>query len=150
MRKITLLLTLAIMGAILFGCQSEDKATTKAAKTNNELQSQDNDNLTLEAEITKVSISKSKGVSPTVFEEGEALETFRSLFSSAVKEEGIANMANPEFYLDVIDANDNKYSFHLWIGEKGQRSALMKTDDTHTLFTVSEDMTDKLIELVEK
>ncbi|PGT89023.1 MULTISPECIES: hypothetical protein [Bacillaceae] len=143
MRKITLLLSLTLLSAILFGCQSEDSTTTDAANTNAELQSEG------DAEITKISISKSKGVSPTVFEEDKDVETFKSIISSAVKEDGIANMANPEYYLDVIYINENKQSYHLWIGEKGQKSTLMKTDDTHTIYTVSEEMTDKLIELIE-
>ncbi|MBB6445620.1 hypothetical protein [Bacillus benzoevorans] len=38
---------------------------------------------------------------------------------------------------------------YLWIGEKGQRSTFMKPEDTHTIYTVSEEKTEKLIELVE-
>jgi hypothetical protein len=149
MKKFILLLSLTFMSAILFGCQSEDNTTLEGEKTNNEIQLEDNDNLKIEAEIIKVSISKSKGVSPTVFDEEEALETFRSLIFSAEKEGGIVNMANPEFYMDVIYANETKQGFHLWIGKKGQKSTLMKNDDTHTIFTVSEEMTDKIIGLVE-
>lgn len=138
------------MSAILIGCQSEDNTKSETEKNNPVLQSEDNNNLKSETEITEISISKSKGVSPTVFEEDEVLETFRSIISSAVKEEGIVSMVNPPgAYLDVIYANEKKQSFHLWIGEKGQKSTLMKTEDTHTIFTVSEEMTDKLIDLVD-
>ncbi|MBY6036957.1 hypothetical protein KUV80_09840 [Fictibacillus nanhaiensis] len=144
MRKFTLLLFLTLLSAILFGCQSEDNTTIDAGTTKTELQSQDND-LKVETKIAKISISKSKGVNSTVFEESETLETFKSIFLSAVREEGIVNMANPEFYLDVTYTNDPKQSFHLWTGEKGQKSTLMKTDDTNTIYTVSEEMTYKLI-----
>ena len=58
-------------------------------------------------------------------------------------------MADPEFYMDVIYNKNNQQSIYLWIGKKGQRSTFMKTEDTSTIYTVSNDMTDKLIELVE-
>jgi hypothetical protein len=138
-RKIILLaLFMAFMSAIFFGCQSKD---------NTKLQS--------DGEITKVSISKSSGFGKVnsdffvVLDDKETLETFKVVISSAVKEEGIADMAEPEFDLEVIYANGKKQGYHLWVGEKGQRSTLMYIDNTHTRYTVSEGMTKKLIKLVQ-
>jgi len=136
-RAILFVFTFVFMSIIFLGCQS---------KINNELQ--------LDGEITKVSISKSKGFGKinsdffAVFNDEETLKTFRSLISSAVKEEGIVDMIEPEFDLEVIYENENLQQFHLWVGEKGQRSTLMKIDNTHTIYTVSEEMTNKLIDLV--
>lgn len=146
MRKaILLVFTSTLMSIIFWGCQTEGD-TTLETKNNSELQ--------LDGKIKKVSISKSKGFSAnldffTVLEDEENFETVKRIFSSAVKEEGIVNMAEPEFYLEVISDDESKQGFHLWIGEKGQRSTLMKMDDTHTIYTVSEEMTIKLIDLVE-
>lgn len=149
MKKITLFLSLTLLSVLLFGCQSVDNTTKQREPNNSELKSEDNNTLIIEDEIAKISISKSKGVNPTVLEEDKDVETFKSIFSNANKELGEVNMANPEYYLDVVYTYENKQSFHLWIGEKGQKSTLMETDDTHTIYTVSEEMTDKLIELVE-
>jgi len=137
-RAILFVFTFVFMSIIFLGCQS---------KINNELQ--------LDGEITKVSISKSKGFGKinsdffAVFNDEETLKTFRSLISSAVKEEGIVDMIEPEFDLEVIYENENLQQFHLWVGEKGQRSTLMKIDNTHTIYTVSEEMTNKLLDLVQ-
>ena len=85
----------------------------------------------------------------TKSENDNKLSIFQAIFSNAVREPGIVDMAAPEFYMNVVYDKDNQKSLYLWIGEKGQRSTFMKTEDTNTIYTVSNDVTDKLIELVE-
>ncbi len=149
MRKNILIILIAVLvSSFLFGCQSEDNTALDIEKPTPEIQVADT-NLKLDGEITKIIVSKTKGVNATVFEKYEVIETFKNIISGAIKESGIVNMANPELYMDVVYENENKQSFYLWIGEKGQKSTLMKTDDTHTIYTVSEGMNDMVIELVE-
>ena len=149
-KTMSLVLSMTLVSTILLGCQSGDNTTidTDKAKTNQQLEENDG-KLKFDGEITKVSISKSKGNDTTVFDDDQSIETIKSVFASAVKENGIVNMANPEFYMDVVYANENKQRFQLWIGEKGEKSTLMRTDDTNTIYTVSEEMTDELIDLFE-
>ena len=165
MRKITLLVSsLAFMSVILFGCQSKDSATinpdkdtTEQESTKQELsvqesteqQPEDNEILILDGDIKKVSISKSKGNNATVFDDDFSIGVFSSVFSSAVKENGIVNMANPEFHVDIVYKNEDKQSFHLWLAGKFEESTLMKTDDTHTIYILPEDATNKIIDLME-
>ncbi|WP_394191812.1 hypothetical protein [Paenisporosarcina quisquiliarum] len=152
MRKnISTILTVFLVSSLLFGCHSEDNMAleTEKPKPSSEIQVDDNNQLKLDGEITKIIISKTKGVNATVFEKDEVIETFMNIISGAIKESGIVNMANPDLYMDVVYENGNKQSFYLWIGEKGQKSTLMKTDDTHTIYTVSGEMNDMVIELVE-
>ncbi|QFF98448.1 hypothetical protein PB01_06190 [Psychrobacillus glaciei] len=146
MKKVFLLVfTSTFMLIILFGCQSKGNTT---------LESINNSELQFEGKRTKVNISKSKGFSAnldffTVLEDEENFETVKRILSSSVKEEGIVDMAEPEYYLEVISEDESKEGFYLWVGEKGQRSTFMKMDNTHTIYTVSEEMTNKMIELVE-
>ena len=151
MRKtMSLVLSLTFISTILWGCQSGDSTTIDTDKTKPEQQSEEeNEKLNFDREITKVSISKAQGNIITVFDDEKSIETFKSIISSAVNENGIVNIVNPEYYMDVVYANKNKQSFELWIGEKGEKSALMKTNNTYTLYTVSKEMTDKLIDLIE-
>ena len=168
MRKtMPLVLSLTFISTILFGCQSGDNTTKDTDKNKIEQQTEvvtktdtdkvetnqqseeDKEKLKLDGEISKVSISKLKGNDTTVFNDDKSIETFNTIFTSTVKENGIVNMSNPEYYIDVVYSNDNKQSFHLWIGENGEKSTLMKTDDTNTIYTVSEEMTDKLVDLFE-
>jgi len=143
------ILTVVLVSSFLFGCQSEDNMAMETEKPTTEIQVENNNQLKLDGEITKIIVSKTKGVNATVYEKDEVIETFKNIISGAIKESGIVNMANPELYMDIVYENENKQSFYLWIGEKGQKSTLMKTDDTHTIYTVSREMNDKVIELVE-
>lgn len=150
MRKnIGTILTVFLVSSLLFGCQSKDNMAMETEKPSTEIQVEDYNQLKLDGEITEIIVSKTKGVNATVFEKEEVIETFKSIISGAIKESGIVNMANPELYLDVVYENENKQSFYLWIGEKGQESTLMKSDDTHTIYTVSAEMNEMAIELVE-
>ena len=142
----SLVLSLTFISTVLFGCQSGDNTTKDTDKNKIEQETE----VVTKTDIDKiVSISKSKGFDPTVFNDDKSIETFNTIFTSAVKEEGIVNMVNPEFYIDVVYSNENKQSFLLWVGEKGQRSTFMNSNDTNTIYTVSEEMTDKLIDLIE-
>lgn len=163
-KVISLVLLSAFMSVILLGCQSEDSTTINSDKNTTEQEStkqepseqesteqqpEDNEILLLDEEIKKVSISKSKGSSATVFDNDFSIGVLRSVFSSAVKENGIVNMANPEFYVDIVYENEDKQSFHLWLGGKFEESTLMKTDDTHTIYILPEESTNKIIDLME-
>ena len=105
-------------------------------------------------EISKVSLSNSSTIGQintdffTVYEDEEVLETFQNIFTSAVKQEGIVDIAEPEFDLEVIYKEGNKQEYHLWLGEKDEQSTLMQVEDTHTIYTISEEATNQLIDLV--
>ncbi|MCM3601029.1 hypothetical protein M3175_09825 [Robertmurraya korlensis] len=141
MRKVILkALPLLFISVLLYGCQFNENISTNSATENL---------LSIDSDVKSVSISKTKGFHEITFSDQKSLEAFHDIFSSAGKEPGIVNMADPEFYLKVNYDNENHQDFYVWIGEKGQRSTFMKTEDTHTIYTVSEEKTDHLIELVQ-
>ena len=82
------------------------------------------------------------------YQDEESLTLFQQAIATAVKDEGIVNMASPEYDVQIVDKAGNKYGYHLWLGDKGQNSSLMHVEDTHTIYTISEDFTGKLISLV--
>ncbi|NDI33626.1 hypothetical protein [Chengkuizengella sediminis] len=138
MKKIILLaLSMALISAILLGCQSNG---------NNGL---------ADAEVSKVSISKSSGfgkVNPdffTVYEDEETLKIFKNIILKAVKEAFKVYMVDPQFDLEFIFTDGTKQGYHLWVGEKGQKSTLMNIDDTSTIYSISEEMTNQLIDLIQ-
>lgn len=149
MRKAILMtLSLTLISLFLFGCQSKEN-TPSEPPVNTSTESENNHKLLIDSDLKSVSVSKTNGSDELTFDEKDSIRAFQSIFSSAVKEGGIVNMAKPEFYLEVVYAKESRQSLYLWIGEKGQKSVFMKVGDTHTIYTVSEDKTDKLIELVE-
>jgi hypothetical protein len=141
-------LSLAFMSLFLFGCQPKEPISNDA-NVNSSPKSENNKQLLLNNDFTSISITKPKGFNKITFDDKESLKAFQDIFSNAVREPGEVDMANPEFYIDVIYDKNNQQSMYLWIGKKGQRSTFMKTEDTSTIYTVSNDMTDKLIEIVE-
>lgn len=105
-------------------------------------------------ELAKVSISKSTGFGSVnthfikEYEDEEFLEIFHGAITTAVRNEGIVDMAAPEFDLQVVDTAGNKHGYHLWLGQTGQNSTLMDVKDTHTIYSISEDFTDSLSSLI--
>lgn len=150
MRKILFLVSsLALMSVLLLGCQFEESDTIDAHETVPIQQTGDiNEKFEADGEISTVSISKSQTSNATVIDDEVSIQTLKSIISSAVKEHGIVNMANPEFYMNVVYENENNQSFHLWIGKKGEKSAFMKTGDTHIIYTISEKMTNKFMDIL--
>ena len=130
-----LALLTALISLILLGCQSDGK------------------NGKTDVEISKVSISRSRGFGKvnsdfmTVYKNEEALTLFENVISNAVKEPGVVDMPKPEFDLQVIYTDGTSQGYHLWVGEKGQRSTLMNIDDTHAIYSISNEMTNQLIDL---
>ncbi len=121
---------------VLAGCQS--KADTPLSYEN----------------ITEVKVSVSTGfgkVDPNYFEvyqDPERLLIFKDLFRNAVEEEGIVDMIEPEYDLEVLCQKENLQGYHLWVGETGEISTLMKVENTHTIYTVPAEITAKLIDLL--
>lgn len=105
-------------------------------------------------DLVKVSISigaEFNKVNTDFFKEytdEEPLTLFQQAIATAVKNEGIVNMATPEYDVQIVDTAGNKYGYHLWLGDKGQNSSLMHVKDTHTIYTISEEFTEKLAALV--
>lgn len=131
---------------ILTGEKLSDLNGTSANST---AKSENDKKLSINNDFKSISISKPKGFNEITFDDEKTLKAFQNIFSSAVREPGKVDMADPEFYMNVIYDRNNQQSLYLWIGEKGHRSTFMKTEDTSTIYTFSNDMTDKLIELVE-
>ncbi|MFJ7405236.1 MULTISPECIES: hypothetical protein [unclassified Lysinibacillus] len=132
MKKFILcVLSLCILSVIVIACQSNESVN-----------------------ISKVSISKSSGFGKvnadffTVYKDKDSLDIFNNAISTAVKREGIADMAEPEFDLKVSYIDGNKQGYHLWLGEKGQKSTIMKVNDTHFTYAISEEITEQLIDLL--
>ena len=105
--------------------------------------------------LSKGSISTSQGfghINTDFFAEYEdkaTLHTLENIISSAVQEPGIVDMAEPQFDLELTYSDGSVQGYHLWVGSTGQRSTLMKVTDTHTVYSVSKEMTETLRELVQ-
>lgn len=107
------------------------------------------------ASLKQVSISNSKDFGKVntdffkVYEDKETLDRIKKALSNAVKAEGVVDMAEPEFDLKVVDTAGNEQGYYLWVGKKGQVSTLMNVEDTHTIYTIPEELTSSFIDWVQ-
>lgn len=149
MKRAIILLLFALMATFLFGCQPE-KEEVKAEEVGNETEGEEMDGLLATGKIAKVELSEVKGVNPIIYDEMGELEIIRDLFSSAVKEPGIVNMGDPEFYLKVVMEDGEKRYLNLWLGGEGETASLMNIEDTHTIYTVTADIKGSLAGLINR
>lgn len=154
LRKILLvLLSQTMVLSILFGCQSKESGSTetgvRVSKRSTEIEFPSPQRLTIDGDFSSITVSKSRGMNEITFNDRESLKTFQAVLSSAVKQEGVVDMASPEYYMEVLYNKEKKESLYVWIGGKWHRSTFMKTEDTHTIYAVSEKETDTLISMVE-
>jgi len=148
-----LVLLVSILTIVLMGCQA--KESNQSTESNELLEvhtaKKSNRPEASEVNLTKVSISNSSGfgrVNPkffTVYEDEEVLNLFDNAISKAVRLGGIVDMIEPEYDLEIIYSDGSKDSYHLWLGEKG---TLMDVNDTHTIYSVSEEITTQLVDLI--
>ena len=165
-KKILLLLSFIFIIIVFLGCQTAENIIRDSGEAVSRKQSgriinsnlllddqkdqlvEMSESLEIDGEIIKVSISNLEDNNKILFDDSESLKVFKEIFTNAVRLNGIVNMVAPEFIIDVVFINENEQKFYLWIGQTGEKSSLMKIDDTHTIYTVSEDMTGKLNDLI--
>lgn len=83
-----------------------------------------------------------------VFEDEESLEVFEDAIENAEKQEGIVDVSPPDFDLEVVYQDQSIEELHLWVGWENEISLLMKVEDTHTIYTIPQEITVKLIEIL--
>lgn len=158
-KGIILLVLLTIIFLSIVGCtksniDDEPKDMENDYSESGEVTENNSINLVLDGEIAKVSIYKLNNSDVTVLDisgtlnDKEALKTFKDILLDVTEEEGIVNMVNPEFSLELTYEDGIKQEFNLWVGKAGQKISLMKTNDTHNLYTISEEASHELTDLM--
>ena len=89
------------------------------------------------------------GIELTAEERSEAL-VYLNKHEMPLSDEELDNVAGggsrtPDDTLLGLEPN---HKCNLWEGKHGQKSSLMKTNDTHTLYTISEEATHELTDLM--
>ncbi|WP_033540961.1 hypothetical protein [Planococcus sp. CAU13] len=149
MKKVSCLFILLFASALLFGCQPTNEVI-KAEEPTHETEPFLSESLLEIAETAKVEVTKKKGVDAVIYEEADDITSFDAIFSSTTKEPGIVNMSAPTLYLKVSDTEGNEQYLQLWIGNEDEQASLMWEDDTHTVYSLTVEMTEKLAGLLEK
>lgn len=142
-----LYLSMVFTSVVLFGCQFEENTVKK---TSSQQYLEENEKLEIDVEFSVVTLTIIKEGKSFVFDDYNALEQFKSIISSAVKENGIVNIANPDYSVDIINENKDKQVLHLWLGGAFEESTLMNTNDTHIIYILPGESTNKILDLIEQ
>lgn len=127
-------MTLLVVPLVLVGCGTKDTDTD---------------------DFVKVSVAESigfDGFSPDFFiefDDEDTLADFEEMFENAVKQDGIVDMAEPEYAIEAEFEDGRKLQYYLWVGGADQRSTLMNVDDTQTIYLTSAEETKWLIDLLQ-
>ncbi|WP_336825084.1 hypothetical protein [Sporosarcina sp. USHLN248] len=124
---------------ILLGCQAVELNHAS-------MQQSENNELLLDEQIVKITISEIGGAGETVLQDVDSIASIRSIVNSAVKEDGIVNIIEPDFYMNLLYEHGVEESFYCWIGDSGMINTLMRTEDTHTIYTPFEETPVTLLE----
>ncbi|WP_058308184.1 hypothetical protein [Gracilibacillus massiliensis] len=130
------LITLISLSVLLIGCHSKEASSFE-----------------LKGEIVKISISESKGfyeINPNFFielKDDYAIEIITKAITTAEKQAGSVDMAEPEYDMRVFYDHGKKHDFHLWIEEE---TTLMELENTETTYSISPEMTKTLHNLISK
>ena len=160
MRKTYLLIvSMILISIILVGCQSNTniEGSNDDSKGSNADVEASNANVDVSnVLLSKINISNSKGFGTVntdffaVYEDEPTLETLQNAFTNAVMVAGMVDMMEPEYDLEFINTDGTKQAYHLWIGERERdtKSTIMKVEDTHFIYTISEEATNLLLDMV--
>ncbi len=144
MRRLMVLLTTICFFLFLTGCSNQD--SSQPVK-NNEIS---NSNMEFEKrnEFLKIEITEKKGVAAIVYDDPANLALFSEMFSKSKREPGIADMADPHFYVKATTVSGATADLQLWVGNEKMTSTWMDIDDTHTVYSVPASYTNELLTLV--
>lgn len=79
----------------------------------------------------------------------ELLPSLQEGLSEAKREPGIAEMTTPDYDVEATYDDDSIRTYHLWLGEEGQTSTWMTTEDSHSIYTTPPEMTERLLGILE-
>lgn len=158
MKKWMSLVLIVFVSLIIVACQQGEAVEESAENTDipiSEIETNESVDLQVNSDIIKVHISTFKAFDKmnTDFllgtDKKEPIKVIQQAIVNAVRQPGIVNMAAADYDMEVTYDDGSTPGYHLWLGKKGQKSTLMRVDDTHTIYTVSWEMTDQLLEVIQ-
>lgn len=150
MKKISFLSLLFLICCLsLIACSTDDKVSPSLSKVDEEAITHKKENPNLAENIEIVTINKmikfSEVDDNSLIEitNPEDIKILEDAFRSAVKQDGSADMSDPEYKIDF-----GEDIYYLWITETA--GTIMNLVDTHTIYTLSELSAQSVFELFER
>ena len=141
MKKIIRFIVLVfLMSSILLACQQE-KQPLDSDKEIKEVTIFESTEFKKEKSELIVSASDTK--------QSEIFVPVKNILVDARKQDGVVDMVEPNYYLEMIYEDNTRKEFHLWLMDvEGGKGSIMETEDTHILYNFSEELNTQLIHLL--
>ena len=141
MKKIIRFIVLVfLMSSILLACQQE-KQPLDSDKEIKEVTIFESTEFKKEKSELIVSASDTK--------QSEIFVPVKNILVDARKQDGVVDMVEPNYYLEMIYEDNTRKEFHLWLMDvEGGKGSIMETQDTHILYNFSEELNTQLIHLL--
>lgn len=129
----------------LLGCQTQgDNNSANKIKLENDLKEI---NIFQSSEFKKEKANLIVSASDT--ENTEIFETVKTVINKARKQDGIVDMIEPNYHLEVVYDDDSSKELYLWLMEaEGGKGSLMEVEDTHIVYNFSKELNAKLTDLI--
>ncbi|MCM2587899.1 hypothetical protein ABER02_07880 [Rossellomorea marisflavi] len=93
-------------------------------------------------------LSKPGGDSRLNEDDALMIQAVQEVFAGAVKVEGMADLEDPDFIMEVDAENGEQQKLLLWLGDEGEESRVKKSKDSKAVYSLDGKWTDRLRQLV--
>ncbi|MEW4326914.1 hypothetical protein Q0N12_09590 [Rossellomorea marisflavi] len=93
-------------------------------------------------------LSKPGGDSRMNEDDSLLIQAVQEVFAGAVKVEGMADLKDPDFIMEVDAENGEHQTLLLWLGEKGEEIQVKKADDSNAVYSLDGKWTKRMRQLV--
>lgn len=93
-------------------------------------------------------LSKPGGDSRLNEDDALMIQAVQEVFAGAVKVEGMADLEDPDFIMEVDAENGERQKLLLWLGDEGEETHVKRVDDSNAVYSLDGKWTDRLRQLV--
>jgi len=108
------------------------------------------DTLVVDENVKEITFTKPGEILKFTINEPVKMNQVTTIIKEAIKEPGSVNMASPpDWRITLVNETEETMSYFLWLGTNGMKSALMESEDTNTIYSLGEDLTVQLSDLMQ-
>ncbi|WP_163971175.1 hypothetical protein [Oceanobacillus halotolerans] len=107
-----------------------------------------------EEDVTEIRVSEFEdfgqinGSDEEVYTSEDEINLFVTALNTAHKEDGSVDIARGDFDIRIILDDGTEDGFHLWLADELESGIIMHVDDTHTIYTLTDEATEQLKDLL--
>ena len=108
------------------------------------------DTLVVYENVKEITFTKPGEILKFTINEPVKMNQVTTIIKEAIKEPGSVNMASPpDWRITLVNETDETLSYYLWLDTNGMTATLMASEDTHTIYSLGEEFTVQLADLMQ-